>query len=174
MNDITFSKLFSSVMLDNKFDRFVKNRRTGKLDTKGLYKVDTSSRLFKKREARKNKNYAVSLVVDVSGSMRGEKLNTASESAKKLSFHLSKIGINHNVVVFASHVEEVKPFGIKFDDQIDHRILGQMGYGKLSENYDTYIHWIKGTGQRVVSKKTGATLIPFVCLTKGIEKSVKN
>ena len=71
MRDVAFQKRLSSIMLDNKYDRFMKNRKTGKLDTNSLYKINHSNKLFKKREARKNKDYAVSLVVDCSGSMCG-------------------------------------------------------------------------------------------------------
>ena len=61
MNDVTFQRFLSSVMLDNKYDRFVKNRRTGKLDTRNIYKIKFSEKIFKRREARKNKHYAVTL-----------------------------------------------------------------------------------------------------------------
>lgn len=113
MNDVTFGKMLASVMLDNKYDRFVKNRKTGKLDTRSLYKIETSSKLFKKREARKNKHYSVSLVVDCSGSMFGSKIKMAAECAEKLSKHLSKMGINNNIVVFNLGASELKPFNTR-------------------------------------------------------------
>jgi cobalamin biosynthesis protein CobT len=126
MNDVTFAKLLSSVMLDNRYDRFVKNRRTGKLNTNSLYKINTSSRLFKRREARKNKDYAVSLVVDCSGSMRGSKIRMAAESAEKLSHHLSKIGIPHNVVVFNAYADEIKAFNTKESETLKKDIIGEV------------------------------------------------
>lgn len=111
MNDVTFQKMLASVMLDNKYDRFVKNRKTGKLDTKSLYKINTSDKLFKRREARKNKHYSVLLLVDTSGSMSGSKLTMASEAADRLSMHLSQIGIENAVYSFDAGITEIKPFG---------------------------------------------------------------
>lgn len=126
MNDITFQKALASVMLDNKYDRFVKNRRTGKLDTRSLFKIETSAKLFKRREARKNKDYAVSLVVDVSGSMSGPKIKAASWAAGKLSWHLSRMAIPHNVVVFATHAAEAKPFGPEYDPTLEKRVYDEV------------------------------------------------
>lgn len=128
MNDVTFQRMLESVMLDNKYDRYVKNRRTGKLNTKGLYKVSMSSRLFKRREARLNKHYAISLVVDISGSMSGSKLDMAIESAKNLSKHLASTGIQHSIVGFGSFAQDVKPFSPKFDPQIAEK-LERIFYG---------------------------------------------
>lgn len=87
-------------MLDNKYDRLVKGKKTGKLHTKSLYKVNQSDKLFAKKEERKNKHYAVSLVIDCSGSMSGERLNQAVLAAKTLSKNFSQMGIPHNVVCF--------------------------------------------------------------------------
>lgn len=134
--------MLQSVMLDNKYDRFVKNRRTGKLDTKGLHKVNTSSRLFKRREARKNKHYAVSIVVDVSGSMIGDgKIQMAAESARKISMHLSKIEIPHNIVTFNVSAQEIKPFNTKYDVTVESRILSELRCGALGDDHHRYIIW---------------------------------
>jgi len=115
MNDVTFQKNLASVMLDNKFDRFVKNRKTGKLDTKSLFKVNTSNKLFKRKEERKNKHYAITLLVDCSGSMHRDKAEVASESAVKLSKHLQQMDIPHNIVLFNVGILEAKPFNRKVD-----------------------------------------------------------
>lgn len=133
MNDATFTARLSSVMLDNKFDRYVKGRRSGKLDTKGIYKISISDKLFKRKEERKNKHYAVSLVIDCSGSMHSNgKFRIAFESAKKLSWHLSKIGIPHNIVGFNSHTIEVKPFNTSYDKKVD------INLNKLLDDFDVY------------------------------------
>lgn len=142
-------------MLDNKYDRFVKNRRTGKLDTRSLYKVSTSSKLFKKREARKNKDYAVSLVVDCSGSMGGDKISMAAESAEKLSHHLARIGIPHNVVGFHVEAREFKPFNAKEKPNLKNEIIGEVHGG---ENY-AYYFWDQ---TRTIKGEKGGNLWPFV------------
>lgn len=127
MRDIAFQKLLSSVMLDNKYDRFVKNRKAGKLDTNSLYKINHSNKLFKKREARKNKHYSVSLLVDTSGSMAGEKIEVAAKSAERLSWHLHKIGIPHNIITFNAVAAEIKPYGIQYDKTVEQKIIEDVG-----------------------------------------------
>lgn len=165
MNDVTFARALSSVMLDNKYDRFVKNRRTGKLATKSLYKINTSSKLFKKREARKNKHYAVSLVVDCSGSMSGDKIKMASEAAEKLSFHLSKMDIPHNVVTFNLGMEERKPFDGKFDKDIKDKILSELGGGSFGDKY--YYYAFYDTVKQVKSFSGKKTFHPFLGSARG-------
>lgn len=171
MNDITFSKLLSSVMLDNKYDRFVKNRRTGKLNTTSLYKVNTSSRLFKRREARKNKNYAVSLVVDCSGSMAGSKLQMAASCAAKLSHHLAKIGIPHNVVLFNAGVEQIKKFDTKELPTLEQDIVGQLQSGDTCLNgkraTDKGKHYFWDAVARKKSLIRGRALMPFMEVVEG-------
>jgi cobalamin biosynthesis protein CobT len=134
MRDVAFQKLLASVILDNKYDRFVKNRKTGRLDTNSVYKINHSNKLFKKREARKNKDYSVSLLVDASGSMRGSRIELAAKSAAKLSHHLCKMGIPNNVVVFNLGVFEAKTFGIKEDKNLEHKIVDTCG-GDTSRFY---------------------------------------
>lgn len=126
MNDISFQKLLSSVILDNKYDRYVKNKKTGTLNTNSLYKIAHSNKLFKKREARQNKNYAVTLVVDCSGSMSGSKIKAAAWSAAKLSMSLSKIGVNHNVITFNLGVFEIKSFSKKTDKGLEKMVMSEL------------------------------------------------
>lgn len=124
MNEAAFTKHLSSVLLDNKYDRFVKGKKSGKLDTRSLYKVDVTNKLFKKREERKNKNYAVSLVVDCSGSMgSGGKMRVAAQSAEKLSKALSAVGVPHNIITFHCDIKETKPFGTAFVKNISKEIM---------------------------------------------------
>lgn len=110
MTEAAFTKMLSSVLLDNKYDRLVKGKKSGKLDTKSLHKVNLTPKLFKKKEERKNKDYVVSLVVDCSSSMGGSRIQTASIAAENLSKSLSLMGINHNIVFFSNNSYEFKPF----------------------------------------------------------------
>lgn len=159
MNDVTFGKLLSSVMLDNKYDRFVKNRRTGKLDTRSLYKIETSSKLFKRREARKNKDYAVSLVVDCSGSMNDNgKIEMAGESAQKLSKHLSVIGIPHNIITFACHVKEIKEFGVGTDKLVSEKIVGEVNRDGIN---DVYLFW-NSSSPKIKNLITGEKMYEYL------------
>lgn len=160
MNDATFTARLSSVMLDNKYDRYVKGRRSGKLDTKGIYKISISDKLFKRKEERKNKHYAVSLVVDCSGSMMSDgKYDVAFDSAKKLSWHLSKIGIPHNIVGFNGKTVEVKSFNTSYDKQVDRKLR------KLLD--DLYVFYVYASHLNNFGKDYGDLVKPI----KGIKDS---
>lgn len=113
MTDATFQRLLQSVLFDNRYDRYVSNRRTGKLDTKKLRKISYSDKFFKKKEERKNKNYSIALLVDCSGSMRGEKAKMAFNAAYKLSKHLSSAKINHAIYAFHTPTVPIKAWGEK-------------------------------------------------------------
>jgi len=157
MKDVAFQKLLASVILDNKYDRYVKNRKTGKLDTNSVYKINHSAKLFKKREARKNKDYSVSLVVDCSGSMSGSKIRNAAKSAQNLSHHLCKIGVPNNVVIFHTGVHEIKPFGIKEKKGIEKEIIDEV-HGERK------VYWFD-IDKKVKNVNGGKDLYKFIGLT---------
>lgn len=79
MNEPTFRKKLDSVLLDNKYDRYVTRQKQGKLDMKSLSKVSYSDKLFKQRIERKGKHYNIVMLLDCSGSM-----NYGSGSTSKL------------------------------------------------------------------------------------------
>jgi len=70
MNQKTFTAKVKSVLSDNKNDRAVTRLRAGALDTKSYKNINTTGKVFKKKQERKGKNYKVSLLLDASGSMR--------------------------------------------------------------------------------------------------------
>jgi len=77
MNSFTFRERIRSILRDNQFDREVKNKKSGKLHFKSLYKAGFSQKVFKKKEERKGKVYNISLMLDMSGSMNGDKIKCA-------------------------------------------------------------------------------------------------
>jgi len=76
MNSKTFTKKINNILTDNKIDRFVRGKKRGKLDTKSLHKIQTNLKVFKKKEERGNKEYYITLYLDLSLSMT----NTVSYS----------------------------------------------------------------------------------------------
>lgn len=69
-----YKKKIAAAMIDNQFDREIRNQRRGNLDYGALYKAKTGSdRVFKKKEEPKNKKYAIGFLYDKSGSMHGSK-----------------------------------------------------------------------------------------------------
>lgn len=90
MNQSVFRLKVRSILNDNQFDREVKNKRSGKLHFASLYKISFSSKLFKQKEARQGKIYNVSLMIDMSGSMSGSRINLAIKSMVMLYEALCK------------------------------------------------------------------------------------
>lgn len=114
ISDQVFRQQLSSIMTDNKFDRIVKNRRRGKLDMTRLPKVQTGSQsVFTQKQARKNKEYNVVIVVDESGSMRDEgKREVAGEAIAFLAAHMDNL-VDLAVVGFNSRLRVHKEFGVR-------------------------------------------------------------
>lgn len=71
MNTNTFKKRLGSTMRDNALERFVSNRKKGKLDFRKIHKISHSTSIFKQKEERKGKDYSVTFLLDASGSMFG-------------------------------------------------------------------------------------------------------
>lgn len=115
MSDSVFRARLSSIMTDNMFDRNVKGRNRGKLDMKRLWKARTgATNLFMQKQARKNKQYNIVLLVDESGSMYGEKIRQAAETAcflaksfDGLNLNLAIVGFNHFIMLHKSFDEKL-------------------------------------------------------------------
>ncbi|MCL2874684.1 MAG: hypothetical protein FWF12_00015 [Betaproteobacteria bacterium] len=78
-------------------------KRSGRLHAANLSRLATGDgRVFRKRHETTSKDVAVSLVIDCSGSMDGEKIHLATQSAYALTQVLERIGINHEVIAFTT------------------------------------------------------------------------
>jgi len=64
-----FIRKIKNILVDNKVDRYERNKKKGKLDTRRLYKKDTNLKVFKQKVVRSNKDYYVTLYLDCSISM---------------------------------------------------------------------------------------------------------
>lgn len=128
MRPESYYQRIGSVMLDNKYDRTTANHRSGTLGKK-LYKVTYgSTRVFDRREERKNKHYWVVIVVDESGSMHGScypstkypndkvqsKIKVAAQSISHIANALEKHSISFAVVGFNQFIRIHKSFDDKF------------------------------------------------------------
>lgn len=77
--------------------------RKGKLHTPSLYKMNMGEdRVFSQRQEHRSTNTAVTLLVDNSGSMSGEKCKLAMISAFALSTTLERVKVNHEVIGFTT------------------------------------------------------------------------
>lgn len=100
----------NSILIDNKFDRFVGGKTRGKLDFSALSKIGYSPKVFKKREARKNKDYSVIVLADASGSMRGSPAHNTAQSLVMLNDALSKTDTKFAIWSFNGEILSLKDF----------------------------------------------------------------
>lgn len=122
ISNSVFRQRLLSVMTDNQYDRYVKGRRRGKLDMTRLPKAKTGSeRIFTQKQARKNKKYNIILLVDESGSMGGERIETASECVTFLSSSFQGINMELSIVGYNHFLYTHKEFG----ESVDHEQLMQ-------------------------------------------------
>lgn len=141
LKDSVFKARLQSTMTDNKYDRRVPNRKRGKLDMKRLWKAKTgSTSLFTQKEARKGKEYNIMLVVDESGSMNGEKMVQAAETAlflaknfEAMNINLAILGFNHKLVLHKDFTKAIDDYAVVNAQMISR---AQSGDGTCNHDYD--------------------------------------
>mgnify|MGYP001576052752 CR=1 FL=1 len=109
--DAAFEARIASVMSDNRYDRRVPSQR-GKLDPARLWKVRAAStRVFRDKQEQKNKQYAVVIAIDRSGSMNDEKKEyNACATAMAACDALQTAQIPFAIVSYACAIRTEKPF----------------------------------------------------------------
>jgi cobalamin biosynthesis protein CobT len=80
------------------------------------------SRSWQKRELPKEKDYAISLLVDLSGSMRGVKIKETFKAVIVLAEVLNKLGIKTEILGFNDKLHEYQKFGEKMSNDIRSKI----------------------------------------------------
>ena len=85
------------------YDRKIPGFRTGKLDGSALHRVPTGDdRVFRRVHRMTTKDVDVQLVVDLSGSMHGQKVELATEVAYAVGLPLDRLGINNQIIGFTT------------------------------------------------------------------------
>lgn len=141
-----FKQKLVSIMKDNLYARYGGNFRTGKLNLKKLYRIPTHNpRVFTKPILRKNKDYAVSLLIDESGSMDyGDKIENAAKATVLFSEVLHAAHIPFEIRGFNSTDRCYKSFGENFGWKhrraIENIIPNASGYGAGCTNDGFAIH----------------------------------
>lgn len=82
--------------------RYSRHKKKGKLDTRSLWRHKHSEKMFKNRSPKLEVNTDIVLLIDVSGSMSGDKIYLAAQSAAAFSQVLDLIGVNHEVLAFTT------------------------------------------------------------------------
>lgn len=143
MNKTTFKSKVRSILKDNADDRFVSRLRTGKLDTKAYKNAETTGKVFKKKTERKGKKYAISILIDASGSMNGHEANIVSQAVPKILRPLEELGVEVEINAFNYWFHSYKMFGEKMDDADVERF--QRSYRSLCHAEDDILVYDKGS-----------------------------
>jgi len=125
----------SGILTDNKFDRFVGGKTRGKLDFSALSKIAYSNKIFKKKEARKNKDYKVIVLADASGSMYRDKAYQAGKSLELLNTALAGTDVEYALWGFNGDIVSFK----NFEDKPKAEGTTNSLYWKQLE--DRYLHY---------------------------------
>lgn len=91
---------------------------------KGLSAVE--SKAWQKRELPQEKDYAISLLVDLSGSMRGEKIRETFKATIVLAEVLNRLSINTEILGFNDKLYEYQPFGENMSKDVREHIGGML------------------------------------------------
>ncbi|EGT88684.1 porphyrin biosynthetic protein [Acinetobacter baumannii ABNIH22] len=77
--------------------------RQGKINQASLSRLAVrDDRIFRRKQENRSKDVAVTLLIDCSGSMKGERINTASQASYAMSSVLDRLNINHEVIGFTT------------------------------------------------------------------------
>lgn len=99
------------ILRDNSFSRYSGRYRSGHIRKRGLYKfMANETKLFEKKTELTNKSYAVSIVIDSSGSMSGSRWDESLKATAMLVDTLKKLNIPSEVTVFSQDHVTAKPF----------------------------------------------------------------
>ena len=116
-------------------------RRSGKLHSANLARLATNDgRVFRKKHETRSKDVAVSLVIDMSGSMHGSKILLATQAAYALASVLERLRISHEVICFTTG----KPVA---DESLIHAEEAKMGR-RYTRNETLYMPILKNYGER--------------------------
>ena len=91
---------------------------------KGITSFD--SRAWMRKEAPQEKDYAISLLVDLSGSMRGSKIKETFKAVIALTEVLTQLGIKTEVLGFNDRLHEYLPFGKKISKEVRDKISAML------------------------------------------------
>jgi len=82
-----------------------------RMQEKALGVSAVESKAWQKREIPQEKDYAISLLVDLSGSMQGQKIRETFRAAVVLAEVLNRLSINTEILGFNDRLYEYQPFG---------------------------------------------------------------
>jgi len=155
-----------------------------RIQEKGQQIPIMESRAWQKRERPDKKDYAISLLVDLSGSMREKsgsrrKIDETFKSVIVLAEALNRLDINLEVVGFNDDLYEYQNFGQPMSKQIREHMGGMFKEVEDScckncgnEHSETDLGWaIKVAAERLAAQKTAKKMIVVLTDGKAAESS---
>ncbi len=130
------------------------------------------SRAWQKRELPKEKDYAISLLVDLSGSMVGEKIEETFKAVIVLTEVLNRLSINLEVLGFNDKIYEYQNYGQPISKEIrEHmgEILSEVHSHGASWNDDGWA--IEQTSERLAKQKADQKFLIVLSDGEPVESS---
>ncbi len=103
-----------------KFGKKIDIKKRIQEKAKGVSVFD--SRSWQKRELPQEKDYAISLLVDLSGSMQGKKIEETFKAIVVLAEVLNRLSIKTEILGFNNKIHEYQNFGERMSEEIRGRI----------------------------------------------------
>jgi cobalamin biosynthesis protein CobT len=128
---------------------------------KGISAVE--SKAWQKRELPSEKDYAISILVDLSGSMSGQKIRETFKAVIVLSEVLNKLSIKTEILGFNDRLYEYQTFGESFSREIRENMGGALrevdnhNGGRASYNDDGWA--LQETSKRLARQKAAEKFI---------------
>lgn len=128
----TLHALINSILKDNAIKRYNRPFKRGKLDAKRMYKyISTDNlRIFKRPRVVSEKNYLMTIVVDMSGSMYGSRAQYAKEGTIVLAETLERLGFPYEIIGYNGNTYNFK----KFDEPLVREHIPTIGKANGDNN----------------------------------------
>jgi uncharacterized protein YegL len=139
MEDSVFRARLANIMTDNMYDRKVRRRTRGRVDMTSLWKAEAgATNLFTQKQARKNKEYNIVLLIDESGSMRGDNIKAAASTATFLAKTFTGLNLNLAIIGFNAFVAVHKDFDEKLPNLplLESAIIDIAGRGSMGSGHN--------------------------------------
>ena len=118
-----FVKKLGSILHDNNNERIGGAFSEGTLNSTLLYRFRCNSdRVFSRKLLRSHKHYNISLLIDESSSMRGERIIHTAQAAALLCEVLQSVNLSFQVIGFNSDIRIYKRFQEKLDARVRRRM----------------------------------------------------
>ena len=112
----TLSKDLERAISSQNRKQYIPGQRRGKLHGPSLHRLSMhDDRVFRQLHVKKSVNSCVQIVIDLSGSMRGDKINTACAAAYTLAEALSRISVKTLISGFTTYTNSIPGIGREFN-----------------------------------------------------------